>query len=65
MYPERVTVLLPGCESGVDRVAGKAIVVGIKDDSETVGRTRTIEVRAVHINPPHNPSVTLHIKIVR
>jgi hypothetical protein len=65
MYPERATVLLPPRESGVDLVAGEAIVVRIKYDSESVGRSRPIKVRAVNIDPPHNPGVTLDIKIVR
>jgi hypothetical protein len=65
MYPERATVLLPRRESGVDLVAGKAIIVRIKYDSESIGRSRPIEVRAVNIDPPHNPGVTLDIKIVR
>jgi hypothetical protein len=65
MYPERATVLLPPRGTGVDLVAGKAIVVSIKGDFETIGRSRPIEVRAVNIDPPHDPSVTLHIKIVR
>ena len=64
MYPERATVLLPRLETGVDLVAGKAIVVSIKVDSERVGRSRPIEVRAVHIDPSHDPGVTLHNKIV-
>ena len=64
MYPERATVLLPRRKTGVDLVAGKAIVVSIKVDSETVGRSRPIEVRAVHIDPSHDPGVTLHNKIV-
>ena len=50
MYPERATGLLPRRESCVDLVAGKAIVVSIKVDSETIGRSRPIEVRAVHID---------------
>jgi hypothetical protein len=66
MYPERATVLLPPRESGVDLVAGKAIVVSIKVDSKTIGRTLPIEVRSININPPHDPGVTCgHNKIVR
>ena len=64
MYPERATVLLPRRESCVDLVAGKAIVVSIKVDSETIGRSLPIEVRAVHIDPSHDPGVILHNKIV-
>jgi hypothetical protein len=65
MYPERATVLLPRRETGVDLVAGKAIVVSIKVDSETIGRSLPIEVRAINIDPPHDPGVILHNKIVR
>jgi hypothetical protein len=65
MYPERATVLLPRRETSVDLVAGKAIVVSIKVDSETVGRSRPIEVRAVNIDPPHQPAEIFHNKIVR
>jgi hypothetical protein len=64
MYPERATVLLPGRKTGVDLVAGKAIVVSIKVDSESIGRSRPIEVRAINIDPSHDPGVTLHSKIV-
>jgi len=64
MYPERTTVLLPRRETGVDLVAGKAIVVSIKVDSETVGRSLPIEVRAINIDPSHDPGVILHNKIV-
>ena len=65
MYPERATVLLPPRESGVDLVAGKANVVRIKVDSESVGRSRPIKVRAVNIDPPHKPDVRFDFKIVR
>jgi hypothetical protein len=65
MYPERATVLLPPRETGVDLVAGKAIVVSIKVDSETIGRSLPIEVRSINIDPPHHPGVTFDIKIVR
>jgi len=65
MHPERATVLLSPRESGVDLVAGKAIIVSIKVDSKTIGRSRPIEVRSINIDPPHHPGVTLDIKIVR
>ena len=65
MKSEGGTVLRPQCGSCVDLVARKAIVVSIKEDSESVGRSRPIEVRAVNIDPPHHPAVILHNKIVR
>jgi hypothetical protein len=65
MESESATVLRPRYETCVDLVAGKAIVVRINVDSETVGRSPPIEVRAVNIDPPHLPGVTLHNKIVR
>jgi len=66
MYPERATVLLPPRQSCVDLAEGKTTVVRIKEDTESVGRSRPIEVRTINIDPPHDPGVTCgHNKIVR
>jgi hypothetical protein len=67
MYGERAAVLRPLVNgSAVDLHARKAIVVIIKVDIETVGRSQPIEVPTVNIDRPQPPGVTCwHDEIVR
>jgi len=66
-YRERAAVLRPLRQivPAVDLHARKATVISVKEDIETVGRSRSIEVRAINIDPFHQPSLAYgHDKIV-
>jgi hypothetical protein len=66
-YRERAAVLRPRWKIGpaVDLHARKATVVIIKEDIETVGRSLPTDVRAINIDPFHQPRLTHgHDKIV-
>jgi hypothetical protein len=66
VYGERAVMLCPlhNISRFVKQRARKAAIIRVKENTETIGRSRPIEVRAVHIDPSDEPGVTLHNKIV-
>jgi hypothetical protein len=66
VYGERAAILCPihNISRFVKHRARKAAIIRIKENVETIGRSRPIEVRAINNDPLHEPGVTLHNKII-